>query len=105
MKMAIMFLPCADDSEAEKIGEALLDKKLIVCAKRTPVSSSFFWQGKTESDKEVLLILESIEENFEKIEEVVREIHSYKTFVLTSLPVTKYSTGVEKWLEEGLSSE
>ena len=102
MKMVILFLPCANNNEAEKISQSLLEKHLIICAKKTPVSSAFFWKGKIDKAEEILLIMESIEENFEEIEKDVRKIHSYKTFVLSAVPVVKYSSGVESWLKEGL---
>lgn len=34
MKMAIYFLTCQDEFEAEKISKALLEKRLIVCTKK-----------------------------------------------------------------------
>ena len=100
--MIILFLPCADDKEASKIVKTLLDKKLVACVKRIPVESAFLWNGKTEQDREVLLMLESIEEKFEGIEEEVEKIHSDETFTLTAIPVIKHTEKVAKWLEEEL---
>ena len=102
MKMIILFLPCADDKEAEKITQSLLEKYLIVCAKKTPVSSAYFWKGKIEKSGETLLTMESVEENYKEIEKEVRKLHSYETFVLSAIPVIRYSKGVETWLKEGL---
>ncbi|MBI2066001.1 divalent-cation tolerance protein CutA [Candidatus Woesebacteria bacterium] len=102
MNMVLLFLACADDEEAEKISQSLLKKRLIVCAKKTPVSSAFFWKRKIDKANEVLLVMETIEENFEEIEKEVRKIHSYETFVLSAIPVVKYSKGVAEWLKEGL---
>lgn len=102
MKMVLLFLSCANDKEAQKISQSLLKKHLIVCAKKTPVSSAFFWKGKIDKANEILLIMESVEENYEEIEKEVRKLHSYETFVLSAIPVIKYSKGVETWLKEGL---
>ena len=101
--MILLFLACADDKEAEKISQALLQKHLIVCVKKTPFSSTFFWKGKIDKANEILLVMESVEENYEEIEKEVRKLHSYKTFVLSAIPVIKYSKGVETWLKEGLN--
>jgi len=103
MKMILLFLACVDDKEAEKISQALLEKHLIVCAKKTSVSSAFFWKGKIDKTNEVLLVMETIEKNYDEIEKEVRKLHSYKTFVLSAIPVIKYSKGVEAWLKEGLN--
>lgn len=102
MKICVLYLTCANDNEADKISEILLKKKLIVCAKRFPVSSSFLWEGKIDKTKEVMLVMDSIEENFNKIEEEVAKIHSYKTFVLLSSPLTKTTAKVSRWMKKKL---
>lgn len=99
MKIINLLLTCADDKEAEKISQALLKKHLVVCIKKTKVSSSFLWKGKIDKADEILLIMESVEEKFEEIEKEIRRLHSYKTFVLMAVPVVKVSSGIEKWMK------
>lgn len=101
--MIMLFLTCANDDEAEKISQSLLEKHLIVCAKKSQVSSTFFWKGNIDKANEILLIMESIEDNYDKIEKEVKSLHSYETFVLTAVPVVKSSQGVESWLKTGLN--
>ncbi len=103
MKNCILLLTCANTEEADKIAKTLLEKKLVVCVKKTSVSSSFLWKGTIDTSEEVLLIMDSIEENFTSIETEIRKIHSYETFVLVSLPVSQTSQGVEAWMKEELS--
>ena len=100
--MSVFVLTCADKKEADKIGNALLKKKLIACAKEIPVSSSFWWKGKIDNSQEVLLMMESIEKNFEKVNKEIKKLHSYETFVLFSLPVGKTTEDVERWLKKEL---
>lgn len=90
--------------EADKITRTLLEKRLIFCAKRFPVSSSYFWKGKRNSSKEVLLIMDSLRDNFEKVRKEVAKIHSYKTFVLLSSPVIQTTVEVENWIKQELRS-
>lgn len=101
--MVIYYLTCADEAEANKISQALLENKLIACARQSKVNSSYWWDGKINHDDEVLLMMESLEEKFTEIEAVVAKIHSYDEFVLTAIPVLKASTGVEAWLESTLN--
>ncbi|OGK11261.1 hypothetical protein A2954_06060 [Candidatus Roizmanbacteria bacterium RIFCSPLOWO2_01_FULL_37_12] len=100
MKIIILFLTCANLEEAEKISQALLKKKLVVCIKKTNVLSSFLWEGKLDKSEEVLLIMDSIEEKFAEIEKEVRKIHSYETFVLVANPVINSSKGVKEWIKK-----
>lgn len=102
MKFNLLFLTCANSEEANKISKVLLEQKLVVCIKKTPVSSSFLWKGKIENSDEVLLIMDSIEENFEQINQEVKKLHSYETFVLTSLPVNQTTKEVQDWATEEL---
>ncbi len=100
--MAIYYLTCANNREADKISKALLEKRLVACAKKLPVSSIFRWKGKIDNVKEIVVMLESIEENFEKINAVVKKLSSYKTYILFSIPVTKTTKRVERWLKKEL---
>jgi periplasmic divalent cation tolerance protein len=96
--MVVYYLTCVDDWQADKIAKALLNKKLIVCARQIPVSSSSLWAGKITENEEILLVMESVAENFAKIEKEVKKLHSYKTFVLYSTPV-KTTKRVEEWIK------
>ncbi len=102
MKMNVLLLTCANKEEADKIAKTLLEKKLIVCVKKSPVSSSFLWKNKIQSSEEILLIMDSIVENFERINSEVKKLHSYKTFVLTSLLVSQTTQGVQDWAKDEL---
>ena len=102
MKLCLLYLTCADDKEADRITQALLEKKLVFCVKKYPVFSSFLWKGKVDSAREVLLIMDSLENNFEKVHMEVSKIHSYDTFVLVSTPVSQATEDVKKWFKEEL---
>ncbi|MBI3620441.1 divalent-cation tolerance protein CutA [Candidatus Roizmanbacteria bacterium] len=97
--ICILFLTCANDKEAEKISKSLLEKRLVFCIKKSSVFSSFLWKGKIDQASEVLLIMDSLEGNFEKVENEVARLHSYETFVLLSTSVSQTTTGVKDWIK------
>lgn len=96
-------LTCADHNEASSIMNTLLNKKLIVCAKKTEVATKNYWKGKIEESHETLLIMDSAEHLFSRIEDELKKLHSYDTFNLVMLPVLKTSTGITDWMNEGLA--
>lgn len=102
MKPSLLFLSCKNIEEADKISFRLLSEKLIVCAKKITINSSYLWKSKIESAQEVLLIMDSIEENFKKIDKEVKKIHSYKTYNLLMLKVNKINEKALKWLQNSL---
>lgn len=95
-----LILTCEDRAEAEKIADCLLEQKLIACAKFVTTDSRFWWRGKILDGQEVMLLMESIDANFEKIEAEVAKLHSYETFVLQSLPMNRVSQRASAWLKE-----
>ena len=56
-----------------RLGNALLNDRLVACVHQTAVDSSFWWDRKIDHDHEVLLMMESVEEKFDAIESTVTE--------------------------------
>ena len=102
MKLCLLFLSCKNIKEADKISGQLLKEKLIVCAKKISINSYYLWNKKIESAQEVLLIMDSVEENFEKINKEVKKIHSYKTYTLLMIGINKINDKTLKWLQNSL---
>jgi periplasmic divalent cation tolerance protein len=101
-KYCQVWLTCTDKEEASKVAEVLLQKKLVACVKQILVGSDFLWKGDVDHNDEILLLMESRDDLFEKIELEVEKLHSYETFVLTATPMTLISKKAEKWLSKSL---
>lgn len=100
--MIVVFLTCKDNEEADKISTVLLDKKLVACAKKSPIDSKFWWEGKKDSASEVMVMFETLEDKFTNITKEVKVLHGYKTPMLFSIPVLQTTNDVKKWLKEEL---
>lgn len=95
-----LFLTCGSWQEAQRIADALLDQKLVACVEMLEVQSKNWWHGEIESNLEIKLIMKSLAEHFDKVEAEVAKLHSYETFVLEQLPITKLSANAQSWLTE-----
>lgn len=102
MTPCVLLLTCANEEEALKIVNSLLDKKLVSCTKRLPVSSAYLWKNNKESAKEILVVMESSEELFKEVEKEVKKLHSYETFTLFSLPISQTTEAVKDWFSQEL---
>jgi periplasmic divalent cation tolerance protein len=100
-----LHLPCADAAEASTIAGALLGQRLIVCAKRLPVESAYWWQGQIEQGSEELLIMDTAADLFDAVEAEVAQLHSYETFVLQALPLARLSAAAQAWMDENLVAQ
>lgn len=98
----LLYLTCSNTVEADTIAKALLNERLVVCSKQTSVDSQYWGDDTLEHNNEVLLIMESREDLFEKVEALIQQHHSYKTFVLEMVPVARVSTKAAAWMDENL---
>ncbi len=103
MKPCLLFLSCKNIEEADKISDQLLKERLISCAKRISINSSYLWKNNVQSAQEILLIMDSIEENFEKINEKVKKLHSYKTYTLFMVNINKVNKEAMAWYKKEIN--
>ncbi|MGH7767225.1 MAG: divalent-cation tolerance protein CutA, partial [Candidatus Binatia bacterium] len=74
------------------------------CVNRVkPVQSIYRWQGKIESSEEVLLIVKTRRDLFERLKEKIQQLHSYSVPEIIALPILAGSESYLRWLEEELS--
>ncbi len=86
--------------EAEKIAGKLLDEKKAACVNIIPGVKSFFrWEGKRESNEEVLMIVKSRVEILDEVIEVVKTNHSYDVPEIIALPIAGGDENYLKWME------
>lgn len=96
------FLLTCSDTEKETIALKLLGNGLIACAKFIPVDSMYLWKGKIERDNEVLVLMESVEDNFNAVDAEIKKIHSYETYVLQMIPARNINESAQNWLLDEL---
>lgn len=95
----IVLVTAKDKKEAEKISRGLLEAKLIACANIVAgVQSLFWWQGKIDSSKEVLLILKTKKNLFKKVLAQVKSLHSYQVPEVIALPLVSGSKDYLDWI-------
>ncbi|MCK4885319.1 divalent-cation tolerance protein CutA [Candidatus Bathyarchaeota archaeon] len=100
MSYIIVIITASNREEAVKIVRTLLEERLIACANiMDPVSSFFWWQGKIEEEKEVLVIMKSHETLFKKLSKRVMELHSYDTPEILALPIVNGSQSYLEWMK------
>lgn len=86
--------------EAKEIAKALLQKKYIAGANIFPLESLYWWQDELCEEEEYALVMQSTKENFAKIEEEVKTLHSYEIPCIVSFTITKGSSDFLSWIRE-----
>ena len=100
MSYQLVFMTAPNREEAVKIVRTLLEEKLIACGNiMDPVSSFFWWKGKIEEEKEVLVIMKSHENLFKKLTNRLKELHSYDVPEIIAFPIVDGSPSYLDWMK------
>jgi len=98
--MAVL-ITAPKEEEAVNIAKTLLEEKLAGCINIIRnVRSIYFWQGKIEDDSEVLMIVKTKADLFDKLSERVKSLHSYTVPEIIGIKIKKGSEDYLKWLSE-----
>lgn len=82
--------------QALSICHQLLQQKLIACANILPPHHSLYeWNGRMESTREVLAFIKTQQSLLKKVEQKIRDLHSYDTPCIVFWPI---EAGADKFL-------
>jgi periplasmic divalent cation tolerance protein len=97
----VVLITASSGDEAALIGKTLTDERLAACVNIIrEVRSLFFWEGKTQDEREALLIVKSRLPLMEKLVAKVKSLHSYSVPEILALPVVAGSREYLDWLQE-----
>lgn len=102
MAFVVIYVTHKDKSSCQKIISHLLKKKLIACANMFPIQSSYWWKGKVEGAHEVVSLLKTKSENWEKVKNEIKSLHSYDTPCIMKMRVEaneEYEQWINDWTE------
>jgi len=101
MEAKVVLTTCGSKEEAEKIAQALVERRLAACVNMVPaIESVYRWEGKVESATEWLLLIKTTAGRFEAVREAIREMHSYDLPECVMISIEGGSPEYLKWIEE-----
>ena len=103
-KLISIYITCPDEDEAAGLSMALLEEELVACASVFPVDSSYWWQGRLETEGEYAILAKSIDSNWKAIVEFVESKHSYDVPCIIRYPV-RANKAYRDWVLENVGLE
>jgi len=98
-----VFITAGSREEGSHIADALVRNRLAACGQILgPIQSTYWWQGKVESSEEWMCLAKSLEDKFDEIVRMVKEMHSYKVPEIIAVPLIAASDSYEQWVREEL---
>jgi periplasmic divalent cation tolerance protein len=86
--------------EAQRIARELVESRLAACVQIVgPITSTYRWQGKVESDEEWQCWAKTRGELFARVEEAIRRIHPYEVPEILAVPVAAGNAAYLAWLD------
>jgi len=97
----IVLSTAGSEEEARKIAHELVERQLAACVNIVPqIESVYRWQGKIESSREWLLLIKTTAEQFEKVRDAIRELHSYDLPECIAVAIVDGSPEYLRWLAD-----
>ena len=85
--------------EAERTGRAIVERRLAACVNILPgMISHYWWQGAIERGEEVVMIFKTRASLAEDVRAAVKEMHSYTTPAILTLPIEGGDPAYLGWL-------
>ena len=98
--MLVVMTTTPDKAEAEKLAGSIIEEKLAACVQILPTMTSvYFWEGKVQTAPEHLLLIKTLEEKFDELNEFIRANHSYDVPEIVAIDADKVSDSYLRWLK------
>jgi periplasmic divalent cation tolerance protein len=91
--------------QAEKIAEALVDRRMAGCVQIIgPITSIYHWKGTREKAEEWLCLIKTKAKLHREVEKTIEKMHTYETPEIISVPIVSGSKKYLQWLDEELET-
>jgi periplasmic divalent cation tolerance protein len=97
MTFIIIYITNPNLKTAKKISMHLIKKRLVACSNIFPINSLYWWKGKIQNSKEVVSIVKTKKENYNKVKNEVKKIHPYETPCIMKINA-QANKDYEKWI-------
>jgi len=85
--------------EAERAGQALVERRLCACVNILPgMVSYYWWQGAIERGDEVVMIIKTRVGLAEAVRAAVKEMHSYSMPAVLVIPIENVDPDYHAWI-------
>ena len=101
MRVDLVIVTHPDSEAAERLVSNLVSRRLIAFGHLLPRGTSlFFWDGSLQREEEVTLLLKTIPENRELLEQEILREHPYQVPEILFLAADHVTAGYAAWVRE-----
>jgi periplasmic divalent cation tolerance protein len=102
----VVLVTCSSAEEAARIANTLVEERLAACVNiSSPIRSVYRWQGKVCDAAEVLLVIKTTRELFDRVRRAVERLHSYQVPEVICLPIIDGAPNYLNWIGVSVKPE
>ena len=91
--------------QARVIAKELVERNLAACAQISTIESFYTWDGATQSETEFRVLIKTVAERYQAVEEAIREIHSYDLPAIYAFEMQHIFEPYARWVADNASGE
>ena len=98
----LVFTTLPNSDAAVELAKTVVQERLAACANILPaVRSIYQWEGKLQDENEVLVLMKTRQEHFERLKARIIELHPYEVPEVLALPVEHGYAAYLEWIAKG----
>ena len=88
-----------DKKGAVALAEALTAKRLAACVNvLSPCTSIYHWQGKVESADEIPVLIKTLRQHYDQVEQLIKIMHPYELPEVIMVPILNGLPAYLQWI-------
>jgi len=90
----------ADKDLAKEIAKTLVEQRLAACVQMFPINSVYLWKDEICDENEIMLLIKSRTDLFDKIAAAIKAHHPYEVPEIVQIPITDGLPEYLSWIGE-----
>jgi periplasmic divalent cation tolerance protein len=101
----VVLTTCNSQEQAAQLARHLVEHRLAACVNIFPDVRSFYrWKDNIENTAEVVVLIKSRRDVFDKLRGAIAQLHTYEIPEVIALPVVDGSDAYLQWLDREVAS-
>jgi periplasmic divalent cation tolerance protein len=99
MSTLLVLTNLPDRAAAERLAEALIEKRVAACVNiLAPCRSVYRWKGAVQRDEEHPVLIKTTAERYPELERAVRAVHPYELPEIIAVPIERGLPAYLEWV-------
>lgn len=99
MNALLVFTNLPDRAAADKLADALVQKRVAACVNiLAPCRSVYRWKGAVQHDEEHPVLIKTTRESYTALEAAIREAHPYELPEIVAVPIERGLPAYLDWV-------